>query len=179
MLGTVIKEAREGKGITQKDLGKGSYLSYKTISAIETGRRGITQENLKTICNGLDDPRVYMEAVNEVCGGVFSIQWLDGDAADLHRASVKEKVVEELVEALDAINLTKVYKNPRCCDTQDVNIVERSIQETIDVYIASAIYVAIMCKEYSLDIKEMFSTQKQKLISRGYLKGEVQCPVQR
>lgn len=173
MLGTVIKEAREEKGITQQNLAQNSFLSPKTISAIETGRRALTHENMRIICEELDDPVVYMEAASEVCGEVFSVHWLDGECADLHRASVKEKVIEELSEAIRAINLTKVYKNPKCCTKNDVDTVRKSVQETIDVYVASAIYVAVMCKEYSLDIKEMFKIQKQKLINRGYLRGEI------
>ncbi len=172
MIKDAIKDARESKGITQKDLGESSFLSYKTISAIETGRRPLTQENLKVICKELDDPRLYFEATSEITGDIFTLHWLNGEAADLHRACVKEKVVEELVEALDAINLTKVAKNPSCCSEEDKKIVTTSIQETIDVYIASAIYVAIMCKEYNLDIKEMFGIQKKKLIKRRYLKEE-------
>lgn len=170
MIGGVIKEARELKGISQKELGKGSCLSYKTISAIETGRRPVTQENLKNICNELDDPRVYMEAIKETCGDVFSVYWLDGECADLHRASVKEKVIEELSEAIRAINLTKVYKNPKCLNGEELRIVEKSIQETIDVYRAAALYIAVMCREFGLDIKSMFGIQTQKLIERRYLR---------
>lgn len=168
--GTIIKEVRESKGITQQGLGQVSFLSDSTISAIETGRRALTQENLKIICKELDDPKLYFEAASEITGDVFSFHWLDGEAADLHRASVKEKIIEELSEAIRAINLTKVYKNPKSCNEAEIENIICSIQETIDVFNASAIYVAVMCREFNLDIKEMFKTQKQKLISRGYLK---------
>lgn len=170
MISDAIREARELKGISQKDLGNGSFLSYKTISAIETGRRPVTKENLKNICNELDDPRVYMEAISQICGDVFSVYWLDGKCADLHRASVKEKIIEELSEAIRAINLTKVYKNPACLNDEELKVVEKSIQETIDVYRAAALYIAVMCREFNLDIKEMFQIQTKKLIERRYLK---------
>lgn len=170
MIGFAIREAREIKGITQEQLAQLSFLSNKTISAIETGRRSINLDNLNLICEELDDPRVYLESTNQNCGGVFSVHWLDGEAADMHRASVKEKVIEELSEAIRAINLTKVYKNPRTCSQEDIEIVKSSIQETIDVFNASAIYIAIMCREYHLDIKEMFRLQKEKMVSRKYLK---------
>lgn len=170
MIGKAIKEARELKGATQNNLAESSYLSPKTISAIETGRRAVTQDNLKIICKELDDPRVYLEATSEICGDVFGVQWLDGDSADLHRASVKEKVIEELSEAVRAINLAKVYKNPACCTKDDIDIVRKSIEETIDVYKAAAIYIAVMCREYNISIKEMFKKQSQKLIEKGYIK---------
>lgn len=170
MIGTAIKEAREEKGMTQQELGQTSFLSDKMISAIETGRRKITKENLKNICRELNDPRVYFEAVSEVTGDVFALHWLDGKAADLHRSSVKDKVIEELDEATKAINLTRIYNNPKCCTLEDKKAVSESIQETIDVYIASAIYIAVMCKEFNLNIQEMFKVQKEKLISRKYIK---------
>jgi transcriptional regulator with XRE-family HTH domain len=172
MLGAAIKEAREIRGITQKQLAINSYLSDKTISAIETGRREVNLENLSYICDELEDPRVYFEAVNEICNGVFSIHWLDGEAADLHRASVKEKIIEELSEAIRAINLAKVYKSPGSCNQDDIRLVKESISETIDVYSASAIYIAVMCREYGINIRSMFDEQKNKLIQRGYIKEE-------
>lgn len=172
MIGFAIREARELKGISQKDLGKGSYLSYKTISAIETGRRPVTQENLKIICKELDDPRLYFEAASEVCGDVFSVNWLDGEAADLHRSSVKEKSIEELSEAIRAINLTKTYKNPETCTEEDIEVIKASIQETIDVFDASAIYIAVMCREFNLNIKDMFKLHKEKLILKGFLQSK-------
>lgn len=172
MIGVAIKEARELKGITQKDLGKESLLSEKTISAIETGRRGITQENLKILCKELDDPRLYFEAASEICGDVFAINWLDGEAADLHRASVREKVIEELDEAIKAIYLTKTYKQPAACGGDDIKAIETSIKETIDVFDASAIYITVMCREFGLNIKDMFRLHKEKLIFKRFLRGE-------
>lgn len=173
MNGTIIREIREHKGITQQGLGQVSFLSDSTISAIETGRRPLTQENLKILCKELDDPRLYFEAASEVTGDVFSINWLDGDAADLHRSSVKEKTIEELDEAIAAINLIKTYKNPKTCSEEEIVNITASIQETIDVFNASATYIAVMCKEFNLDIKEMFKIQKEKLILKGFLRGEI------
>ncbi|MFL0196963.1 helix-turn-helix domain-containing protein [Clostridium sp. WILCCON 0269] len=179
MIGTVMKEAREEKGITQQELGQLSFLSHKTISAIETGKRRLTKENLKNICKELDDPKLYFEAASEIMGDVFSLDWLDGDAADLHRAAVREKVIEELHEAVQAITLTKTSKNPKACDEKDIENIVKSIQETIDVYKASAIYIVVMCKEYSQDIKKMFRIQKEKMIERRYLRGKVKCSMKK
>lgn len=44
MIGTAIKKAREEKGMTQQELGQLSFLSDKTISDIETGRRNLTRD---------------------------------------------------------------------------------------------------------------------------------------
>ncbi|MFL0198328.1 helix-turn-helix domain-containing protein [Clostridium sp. WILCCON 0269] len=170
MIGVAIKEAREERGMTQEELGQISFLSNKTISAIETGRRSLTRDNLKTICKKLDDPRIYFQAASEVTEDVFRLNWLDGEAADLHRAAVREKVLEELDEAVQAITVIKTYKNPKTCSRKDIEDIVQSIQETIDVYNASAIYIAVMCKAFNLDIREMFKVQKEKMINKGYIK---------
>lgn len=169
MLGTAIKEARGRLGITQADLAENCYLSDKTISAIETGRRGINTDTLKYICKRLDNPRTYLEAIDNWGEGIFTPHWLDGQAADLHRASVKEKTIEELSEAIRAINLVKTYKNPDTCGQEERKVIERSIQETIDAFNACAIYVAIICEEFGFSVKDEFNIQRQKLIERGYM----------
>lgn len=171
MIGVAIREARETKGITQKQLAQLSFLSDKTISAVETGKRVLTLENLDFICSELNDSRLYLESTNKVCDGVFGVHWLDGEAADLHRASVKEKVVEELSEAIRAINSIKTYKNPKACSKEEIEANKFSIQQTIDAFNASGIYIAVMCRECGFDVREMFDTNKQKLIEREYLKG--------
>lgn len=172
MIGVAIKEAREERRMTQQELGQVSFLSDKMISAVETGRRSLTKEASKIICKKLNNPRVYFEMASEITGDVFSLNWLDGAAVDLHRAAVREKIIEELSEAVQAITIVKTYKNPKICSGKDIEDVTKSIQEAIDVYNASAIYVSVMCTEFNLDIKEMFRLQKEKLINRGYLKGK-------
>ncbi|MCT8978684.1 helix-turn-helix domain-containing protein [Clostridium sp. CX1] len=171
MIGVAIREARELKGITQRELAQLSFLSDKTISAVETGKRALTLESLDFICNELNDPRVYLESTNKVCNGVFGVQWLDGEAADLHRASVKEKVMEELSEAIRAINSIKTYKNPKICSKEEMEDNRYSIQQAIDAFNATGIYIAVMCRECGFDIKEMFEDNRGKLIQRKYLKG--------
>lgn len=175
-IGLAIREARLNRNFTQQTMGSKSYCSGKLISAIERGERQASVDVLEKITSELDDPRLYMEAANEITGGVFGVNWLDGESADLHRASVKEKVIEELSEAIRSINLTKVYINPKSCSKEDVEKVTSSIQETIDVFNASAIYIAVMCREYNIDIKEMFNVQKRKLIERGYIKNKKEKP---
>jgi transcriptional regulator with XRE-family HTH domain len=169
-IGLAIRESRQIKRYTQEDVGAMGYCSGKMISAVERGERQISVDVLKNITKGIDEPRVYMEAAAEITGGVFAVSWLDGDCVDLHRSSVKDKVIEELAEAIKAVSSAKVTDNPRLCKMDQREKVKESIEEVIDVYVAAAHYVAIMCREYNFDVKEMFQAQRQKLIEHGYLK---------
>ncbi|MDT8717628.1 helix-turn-helix transcriptional regulator [Clostridium sp. 19966] len=171
-IGLAIKESREIKHITQETVGAMAYCSGKLISAIERGDRNINLSLLKSIASSMDEPRIYMEAANEITDGVFGVPWLDGELVDLHRSSVKEKSIEEFEEAINAIKLTRISDNPKACKQEQRDRVRKSILEVIDVYVAAAHYIAIMCREYDFDIKVLFNEQREKLIEHGYLKNE-------
>lgn len=169
-IGLAIRDSRQLKNFTQEKVGAMAFCSGKLVSAIERGERQVSIDVLRNITKGLDEPRVYMEAANEITGGVFGVSWLNGECVDLHRASVKEKVVEELHEAITAIDVLKVCDNPKTCKNEQRELVRKSILEVIDVYVAAAHYIAIMCREYDFDIKDLFQEQREKLVQHGYLR---------
>jgi len=171
-LGLAIKEARLNRNFTQEAVGAMGFCSGKMISAIERGERQANFDVLERITSQLDNPRLYFEASSEITGGVFSANWLDGDAADLHRSSVKDKVLEELAEAINSISIIKAYKKPKVCTKEDYEYVQASIQQAIDAFDASAIYIAVICSDYGIDIKEMFQMHKTKLVEKQYIKKE-------
>jgi transcriptional regulator with XRE-family HTH domain len=169
-LGLALREARLHKNFTQKAIGSMGFCSGKLISAIERGERTINVDILTKVADELDDPRLYLEAANEITGGVFSVPWLNGDSIDLHRTSIKEKVIEELSEAIRAINSVKTYDNPKVCKPEQKELARKSVLESIDAYIGIAHYIIIICNEYELSVKELFTEQREKLIKNKYLK---------
>lgn len=169
-IGLALRGARLNRNYTQEAVGSIGFCSGKLISAIERGERQVSVDVLEKVTKELDDPRLYMQAASEVTGGVFAVNWLDGDSIDLHRASVKEKLIEELSEAIRAINIVKVYENPKHMKPEQRELAKKSIQECIDVYDCVAHYIAVMCDELGISIKDMFEEHKKKLIERDYLK---------
>lgn len=169
-VGLAIREARLNKNFTQEAIGAMGFCSGKLISAIERGERNASFDILSKVTEELDDPKLYLEAANEVTGGVFTVPWLNGDSVDLHRTSVKEKVIEELTEAIRAINLVKTYNNPKACKPDQKELARESVLESIDAYIGIAHYIVIICNEYGLSVKELFTEQRKKLIKNKYLK---------
>lgn len=169
-LGLALREARLVKNFTQESVGNIGFCSGKMISKIERGERQISIDVLEKVTKTLDDPRLYMEAANEITGGVFGVSWLDGDMVDLHRSSVKEKSIEELQEAIDAISAVKTSDNPRFCKIEQREVAKKSILEMIDVFDAAAHYIAIYCREYGFSPKELFYEHNQKNEINGYKK---------
>ncbi|MEW8956953.1 helix-turn-helix domain-containing protein [Clostridium sp.] len=172
MLGQVIREVRVRNNLSQMELASEIHYSNKTISAIENNRRDISLEGLSELCGKLDDPRLYIETISKATHGVFSVPWLNGEGTDLHRSSVHNKVMEELVEAIDAMREVKIYKNPNFADKEDLEGIKYSLEQVIDVYTAAATYIAVICEEYCLSPKEAFNNQRRKLELKGYIKEE-------
>lgn len=174
-VGLALREARQVKKISQQALGSMGFCSGKLISAIEREERQPSFDIMGKLTYELDDPRLYMEVAEEVTGGVFSVPWLNGDCVDLHRSSVKEKVEEELNEAIESIRLTRICNNPKTCKSDQRRLIRKSILETIDVLVACTTYIAIMCREYEFSVRELFKEHRNKLVERGYLKNMKGC----
>lgn len=171
MVGEAIKEAREVRHLTQKMVSNLGYCSDKTISAVESGKRSAGIDILENIVRSLDYPRLYMEALEEMTGGVYSSPWLDGEGVDLYRTSVWAKTIEELHEAQISLEQTKLI-NKRTDEIIKMQIVESMLQ-ALDARVAIDHYVAVICDEYGYSVKELFETHRKKLESRGYIKPRI------
>lgn len=170
MLGNSLRSARERKNMTQEEFAKLCFVSKKTLSRLENNFENIKFYSLVDIVKILNDPLFTIKVINELTNGVFSIKNLNGGNVDLHRSCVKEKVIEELNEAINAISTSKVYKNPNGITVLDRSLIRKSVMEIIDVFNASGIYIQVMCSEYGFDIQEMFKEQEEKMLKKGYIK---------
>lgn len=170
MLGPLIKAVREKKGITQEELATRHFMSRRTLSNIEKSGENINFYTIAGIIKYLNDPVLTIEAINELTGGMFSIKTLNGSNVDLHRSCVKEKIIEELNEAINVISNSRIYQNPNGITGLDRSLIRKGIMEIIDVFNASGIYIQVMCSEYGFDAQEMFKEQEEKMIKKGYIK---------
>lgn len=168
--GQALREARLKRGVTQQALGSEAYISDSLISDIEHGRRRGSKEVRALLVQALDYARLYMEAAEEVTGGVYCSPWLDGDGVDLHRTSVWAKAQEELQEAIKAVAAADVINSPSRADEAHRQAVWDSLMQVLDARVAIDHYVAVMCEEYGYSILAVYQEHRRKLESRGYVK---------
>ncbi len=169
-IGEVIKQARIQLGITQEQAGGIAYISPKTVSAIECGRRSIAPEVLGALVRQLDNPRLSMEAAAEVTGGAYCTPWLDGEGVDLHRTSVWAKALEELQEAADAVGATRLANRPQRATEVERTQVRESLMQVLDARVAIDHYVAVICQEFGFSISATYRAHREKLEQRGYVR---------
>lgn len=165
------KAARQEAGLTQLQISMDDlFVSREAVSAQESGRYQVQPELAMYYANKHNNPFVGIEAAAEYTG--WGPQKLDGEAVDLSRTTVSIKTVEELEEAVNAIQKTfrKITVNPSCVTDNDKQAIEKAIQEVIDVITAANHYVAVLCREYKISWSKMWMQHKMKLIQRKFLK---------
>lgn len=169
-IGDMIREARQQMGITQAAAAGVAFVSPKTVSAIECGRRGIDPSVLGALVRQLDNPRLCMEAAAEITGGAYCSPWLDGEGVDLHRTSVWAKALEELREAAETMAATRLANQPVKASEHERNQVRESLVQVLDARVAIDHYVAIVCREFGVSVTGLYREHREKLEGRGYVR---------
>jgi hypothetical protein len=165
------KTARREAGVTQLEMTFNDYYgSRESISQQENGRYQVQPELSSYYVEKHNNPWVALEASAEYVG--WGPVKLDGEAADLHRTTVTLKTKEELEEALESLRQAsrKLTTNPKAMDPADMEVIKKSILESIDAITALNHYVAIVCKEYGVSWARMWTQHKLKLIQRRFIR---------
>jgi len=171
---TALKKAREAKGLNQRAVGDMCYLSHKTISAIENGRRKLPKDVSPKVATMLDDPELYAALQAQVTGGVAS-PWLNGDKVDLHRASVRDKTVEEMSEAIEALMKAKVLANAKTAadlNAEGKQQVLQALHEVVEAQTACQVCVGILCRTYGISMAQVYRDHLSELRAKGYVRKE-------
>lgn len=164
-VGAALREARMHRGLRQGDVAGVALVSHQMVSAAEAGRKRLMPDCLRRATEHLDHPRLHIEAACEITGGACT-PWLDGERVDLHRSSVRAKALEELMEAVRAVEALDITNRGEPENLGDV------IQQVIDAEGAAKKLVAILCLEFGRSARAEYRKHQQKLRRRGYLR----CP---
>ncbi|AUS12395.1 MULTISPECIES: helix-turn-helix domain-containing protein [Bacillus] len=166
-----LKSARKEAELTQQQLSMDDelFLSRESVSHQECGRHKVQQEVAQYFAEKHNDPRPALEAASDYTGWGPLI--LDGETADLHRVNLLVQSKIQMTEALDALqnSVEHISVNPKTLS--DTKMIEKSIQECLDVITALTQLIVVLCKEYSISWVKMWGKHKMKLLTRGLIKG--------
>ncbi|OQP06816.1 hypothetical protein B1690_05750 [Geobacillus sp. 46C-IIa] len=163
-----VKAARQKTGMTQQQLSFEIYESRESVSHQENGRYRVQPNISKYFAEKHNNPWVALEAAAEYTG--WGPVKLDGDAVDLHRASVTMKTREELAEALEAIESVCVANHPRAIREFDKQRLEEAMMQAIDAIVALTQYVAVICMDYGFSWWKMWQKHRAKLQAKGFIR---------
>jgi len=167
-VGEMLKEMRGRQ--TQLSLGLDINLTRETVSKYENGRSKIPSDISNTLMKKYDNPRFAMVIRNEFThtGAV----WLDGPNVDLHRSSVKEKVLEEMNEALEKLNNFCMAKPLARLKHFEYQALESVLEELVEVQTAIEHMVVVVCEEANISYTGLWDRHYKFLASEGYIGGE-------
>lgn len=159
-----VRVARTYRGRRQGDI---TGYSQQMISAIERGERQVAPDAAPLLAKELDHPALYAELARELTG--VGPAWLDGVAADLHRAAVREKALEELREALQAIERLPASRPPAVETDSQRRERYAHLLQVYDAMVAAYVYLGVQCLEYGYSMLQLSRDHYNKLRGRRYV----------
>ncbi|MDW8515848.1 helix-turn-helix domain-containing protein [Priestia flexa] len=166
-VGKYLKELR--KPSSQEQLALDLNLSREAVSSYETGRAKIPVDIAGKLMEKFDDPWFAMKIARQYTNGAW-VPKLDGDFIELNRSNVVLKTIEELQEAIVAVKGAPFVKHPKSLAAYELQDIQNSLAETIDVIVAASHLVAVSCEEYGFSWNELWDQHTMKLVSSGYMK---------
>lgn len=134
---------------------------------IESGTRTIAKDMAPIMAAKLDHPALYAELARELTG--FGPAWLDGPNVDLHRAAVREKCLEELREAMQAIDKHCAYVPPDAATDRARKERYEHLMQVMDAIEACFMHVGTQCLDYGYSMRQLSQDHYDKLRSKRYV----------
>jgi transcriptional regulator with XRE-family HTH domain len=167
-IGPALKELR-GKQ-SQQQMAMELNLSRESVSAYETGRAKIPADISRQLVGKKDDPWFVMALRHEYTGtGPVK---LEGERVSLQRSSSKEKLLEELDEAVEALKGVSMANEINDLMPFKKQELEYAMGQLIDVITGIEHLAAIVCEEAGISYKGVWEEHYRKLITRGYVNKE-------
>lgn len=166
LVGEALRGIRGEK--TQLQLSMDLGVVRETISRIETGRSKLPPDISRTLMDKYDDPKLAMAIQYEYTG--TGPRWLDGQNVDLHRCSVREKTIEEMKEALVAVENTSMSKPSGALTPREREEHKKVLEEMVELATAIMTYVAIGTEYIDMSYKGLWTEHYQYIQQEGFIK---------
>jgi transcriptional regulator with XRE-family HTH domain len=167
-VGKILKELRGND--SQQQMAFEFNVSRESVSAYETERAKLPADISQKVMHKYDNPWFAMTLHHQYTrtGPVR----LDGHRVDLHRSSVKGKVLEEISEAerwIKKVDLTNKLCHLSAWEKQDLH---ESLVQVADAITGLAQFMAVVCEEAQISYAGVWQAHYNKLVSNGYVKPE-------
>ncbi|WP_284641213.1 XRE family transcriptional regulator [Paenibacillus silviterrae] len=166
--GQTLEKTMKANSETKIEVARMLHVDNSTIGKYTNGSRKVPKDVMRSSTQHYDDAELYVAAANEVTGNAW-VPWLDGEGADLHKASVHLKTMEEVKEfiiAMEKVQITK--RKDQLCERGHEEI-KQAIMEGLEAMTALTHYIGVLCKEYCFSWLGMWKEHRRDLKSKKYI----------
>lgn len=163
-LGQAIGEVMKEHGLTAAELG--IPYSDSMMRKVRSGTRKLAPDVAPIVASRLDKSVVYLEMWQELTDGVGP-EWLDGSDIEHHRSSLKERLLREIGEAVQALTEFDTSRPPVRMTEREKRTVRDKMMELLDVISFCYTFLAIICDEFEFSFKEIHAMHHKRLKQAG------------
>lgn len=174
MIGLALREVREERGWARRVIAHMLHVSESLVNEWEHGRRRISEAMKPVLARKLNSGKLCMALKREATGGVMAAPYLDGQNIDNHRLVCAEKTIEEMQEAIAALEAMKPILRlpPDRIPAETRREIAEKLLEIVEADTAAENTLARMPGEYNISLAELYDRHQAELIEKGFLEKE-------
>lgn len=174
MLGIALREVREEMGWARRVIANMVHVSESLVNEWEHGRRRISEAMKPVLARKMNSGKLCMALKHEATGGVMAAPYLDGANVDNHRLVCVERTIEEMREALEALEAMKPILRlpPERIPAETRRKIAEKLLEIVEADTAAENTLARVPGEYNISLAELYDRHQQELIEKGFLEKE-------
>lgn len=161
-----LQEVLKRTGDSYQKAGRAAHVDGSQIGKIINGTRRPSKPVMQAAVRHYDDIRLIIGAAEEVTGGAC-VPYLDG--ADLHPSSTYIKTIEEMQEALLALQSIPITKRLDQLTPADRENVKNGLMEQIEAITALTHNAAVLCRKYEISYLGLWKDHRDELKQKKYM----------
>lgn len=167
-IGSVLREERIRAQLSQGELARMLRVSPSALSAYEREERAIPRDIVMAAVRCLNSPRLGITMCHQCPANIMRWPWLD--LVDRHPVVVRDKLIEELREAAEALEAVCLINRRRAEDltTNDRKALDAAVEQLADVLPAAMMGLAVIAEVYGYDLGAVSRRLNEKLTGRRY-----------
>lgn len=164
----LLREIRVSENQNQYQFAEKYNVSRESMNKYENGERKLPTEIAHKMIRNNNAGKLAITLRYQAAG--IGPVWLNGDFIDLHRSAVREKVIEEIKEALEAIEKNSMAIALKKVHDYRRTDIRKMLIESAQAVNALEMYLIVVAEEMGFNLVELWEDVYAGFRAKQYLK---------